>query len=290
MNTVRDAALVFVDVDGDDARLAGAWYPSGSTKTRTALLHLHGKGGNFYQGPGLFLPQLDTDGQFAHLSLNMRCHDLGYTRYDRVMPDVGEGPVAVDGGMWEKMADGVEDVCAGVQWLTENGYSQVVLVGHSSGAYYAAQTLSSPDAPSTVTGAVLLSTVISYKRNLSTWFPDGALDSAIDKAKDLVSRGLGYRLLPTEAWYYAISASSLLERLAEPDGIFQDMLETIDVPVMFACGERERRVEQWRAVFDSMPASAHKEWVVLPGVSHDYTGAEVRLAQEVSDFVVRSCR
>jgi pimeloyl-ACP methyl ester carboxylesterase len=141
-----------------------------------------------------------------------------------------------------------------------------------------------------VTGAVLLSTVISYKRNLSTWFPDGALDSAIDEAKDLVSRGLGYRLLPTAAWYYAISASSLLERLAEPDGIFQDMLETIDVPMMFACGEREKRVEQWRAVFDSMPASTHKEWVVLPGVSHDYTGAEVRLAKEVSDFVVRSCR
>jgi pimeloyl-ACP methyl ester carboxylesterase len=290
MNTVRDATLIFVDVEGRADRLAGAWYPPPGDGPRTAFLHLHGKGGNFYQGPGLFLPQLDEDREYAHLSLNMRCHDLGYTRYDKVMPDVGEGPVAVDGGMWERMADGAEDIQAGVAWLNDRGYSNVVLAGHSSGAYYAVQVLSSDDCPPSVSGGIILSTVISYKRNLHTWFPDDGLDGAIEQATDLVRRGLGHALLPIDAWYYAISAASLLERVAEPDGIFEEMLKTIDVPVMFVCGEQERRVAQWRAVYDSMPTSDRNEWLVLPGVSHDYTGAETQLSQEISRFVARSCR
>ena len=77
----------------------------------------------------------------------------------------------------------------------------------------------------------------------------------------------------TQGWYYAISAASLLERIAEPEGVFETMLAACDVPVMFVAGEKEPRVPQWRALHDAMP-TAKKEWLVLPGASHDYLGSE----------------
>jgi pimeloyl-ACP methyl ester carboxylesterase len=282
----REGRLVHVRLDDDSASpLAGAWYPAADGGGDVALLHLHGKGGNFYSGAGLFIPSHDQALEYPHLSLNMRCHDLGYTRYDVPMPDAHEGIMAVGGGMWERMADGCADVLAGARWLHEHGYPKVCLVGHSSGAYYALQACA--ERHEGLAGVVLLSSVISHKRHLASWFPDGQVDAAIEHAEKLVAQGEGHRLLLTEGWYYAISAASLLERIAEPDGLFARMLAACDVPVMFAAGEEERRVPQWRALYDAMPAADSKEWLVLAGATHDYLGSEQELTDSVLAFVRR---
>jgi pimeloyl-ACP methyl ester carboxylesterase len=281
----RPAELVRVSLADAEETLAAAWYPPAGGDATVALLHLHGKGGNFYSGPGLFIPQLDTSREFAHLALNMRSHDLGYTRYDVPIPDAHEGTVAVAGGMWERLSDGCPDVLAGMRWLRERGCARVFLVGHSSGAYYAAQACATrPDEPA---GAVLLSTVISHKRHLASWFPEpGGLDAAVARATELVEAGEGHRLLPVASWYYAISAASLLERLAEPDAIFERFLAATRVPVMFACGENETRVAQWRALYEALPPDRAR-WLVLPGASHDYLGVESTLADAVLGFARR---
>jgi pimeloyl-ACP methyl ester carboxylesterase len=101
-----------------------------------------------------------------------------------------------------------------------------------------------------------------------------------------VEAGEGHRLLPVASWYYAISAASLLERLAEPDAIFERFLAATRVPVMFACGENETRVAQWRALYEALPPDRAR-WLVLPGASHDYLGAESTLADAVLGFARR---
>lgn len=279
MSQTRSATLVHVDADGIDERLAAAWY-SPRERTDIAFLHLHGKGGNFYTGPGLFVPLHDDTHEFAHLSLNMRCHDLGYTRYDVPMPDVTKGHVQVAGGMWEQLSSGHVDVAAGVSWLREQGHTRIFLVGHSSGAYYALE--SSADHGIDVAGVVLLSSVISYKRHLNAWFAEG-LDVAVDRARSLVARGEGHRLMPIESWYYAISAVSLLERVDQDDDAFEQLLERNAAPVMFVCGDAEARLPQWREQYDRV-ASDRKQWLVLSGASHDYIGAEGVLTEEILRF------
>ena len=275
---MRRGELVHVDADGGQA-LAAAWYPP-VTGTDRALLHLHGKGGNFYTGPGLFIPARDERAEVGHLSLNMRCHDLGYTRYDVPMPDAKEGHIEVAGGMWERLADGHLDVLAGLRWLRERGFGKIFLVGHSSGAYYGLETASEHDHD--VAGVVLLSTVISYKRHLHAWFP-GGLDVAVEHARRLVRRGEGHRLLPIDGWYYAISADSLLERVEQPDDAFERLLAHNETPVMFVCGDTEKRLAQWRALYDGLDTEA-KRWLALPGASHDYLGSEALLTGEVLRF------
>lgn len=284
MTSARSAELVHVPVDGVDEHLAAAFYAERNGRSDVAILHLHGKGGNFYSGPSLFIPQEDQAGEFAHLSLNMRCHDLGYTRYDLPMPDVQEGVIPVGGGMWERMSDGVPDIAAGMAWLVRRGYTKIFLAGHSSGAYFAAEACAAGGLQ--IAGAVLLSTVISYKRNLGAWFPDGALEDTVQRARDLVASGAGHVLLPMDAWYYAISAASLVERTEEPDGIFERWLANIEVPVLFVSGAQEPRVPQWRCLFEEMPSEA-KEWLVLEDVSHDYSGQERVLTEHVAGFVRR---
>lgn len=277
---IRRAELVHVDVPGAGTALAAAWYPGGPA-SRQAILHLHGKGGNFYSGAGLFMPQLDQEREFSHLSLNMRCHDLGYTRYDLPVPDVQEGVIPVGGGMWERLADGYDDVAAGIRWLHARGHARVVIVGHSSGAYYGLEACARPGLE--LDGVVLLSTVISYKRHLHYWFSEHGLDAALSRAREHVDRGEGHALLPTKGWYYAISAESLLERWDEPDDAFESMLDAVACPLMFASGELEPRVPQWRALYDRVRAPG-KRWLVLPGANHDYGGSEPALTAAVLEF------
>lgn len=275
-----DARLVRVALDSGE-RLTGAWYPP-AQPTRVALLHLHGKGGNFYSSTGASIPEHDDGREVAHLSLNMRCHDLGYTRPDVRMPDAHRGVIAVAGGMWERLADGYRDVEAGIAWLAERGYDRVFIAGHSSGGWYAAQACARSGGA--VAGQLLLSPVISNKRHLDVWFSDGGLERAEREARELVAQGEGHRLLATRTWYYAISAASLLERLEEPDDVLETMLAAAPgVPLMLACGTEEPRVPQWRALFDGL-ATEHKQWLELDGVGHDYGGRERELTDAVLAF------
>jgi pimeloyl-ACP methyl ester carboxylesterase len=277
---VRRGELVHVEVPGAGTTLAAAWYPGGAP-SRQAVLHLHGKGGNFYSGAGLFMPQLDHAAEFSHLSLNMRCHDLGYTRYDLPVPDVQEGVIPVAGGMWERLADGYDDVAAAVRWLRARGHARIVVVGHSSGAYYALEACARPGLE--LGGVVLMSTVISYKRHLRYWFSQHGVDAALAQAREHVARGEGHRLLPVTGWYYAISAESLLERWEQPDDAFESLLDAARCPLMFVSGELEPRVPQWRALYERVRAPG-KRWLVLSGASHDYGGSEPELTDAVLEF------
>ena len=263
----REARLV--DVPGPSGRaLVGAFYANRQER-EAAILYLHGKGGNFYSGPGRVIPSHDRTGRFAHLAINMRCHDLGYTDYDTVMPDPKHGHVQVGGGMWERIADGHLDVAAAVAWLRTRGHERIVICGHSSGGYYAAQYGSRPDAAAV--GRVLISPVLSHKRHLRNWFEStGGVDTVTAKAHRLVAAGQGHRLLPIDSWYYAISAQSLVERTEEGDDAFTDYLTASSCPTLLIAGSRESRIPAWQTALDSCNGSQHR-MAVIEGADHSFT-------------------
>lgn len=267
------------------APLAGLLYeaPEGVAPV-ASVLYIHGKGGNFYSGPPRAVPvALASSGApVRQLSLNMRCHDLGYTRGDVPYRDFAEGGALVDGGFWEDLSTGWQDLDVGVDFLRAGSSAPVLIAGHSSGGFFVADYCARrPD----VGGRVLLSPLVSNKRPFQAWFGEGQIDAAVARAEELVASGHGDHLIPTNTWYYAVAATSLLERANEPDDIWAKNMAAARSPVLCVVGGAESRVAEWRQLVEDLPAE-HKRFVVIEGAEHNYIGHADEVAKAITAFAV----
>jgi hypothetical protein len=277
---VGGPALVDV-IAPDGLLLQGVLHPPPTRRAEAAVLHVHGKGGNFYSGPPRSLPPLIAPDRFVHLALNLRCHDLAYSRLDD-SAGIAAGPEAAYGGMWERLDDGPVDISAGVTWLRERTGLPVFVVAHSAGGYFLGDWAPSADE---VAGRVFLSPLTSVRFPLSVWFPDEqALAAAQSRAQQLVDSRQGHQLLPVPAWYFAISADSFLERLAERPDRWLQGCNASPSPVLLAWGGTETRAAEWRRMFDRMEVP-DRTWVELPGAGHEYGGQQQVLADAITRFV-----
>jgi hypothetical protein len=254
----------------DGHPLDALWYDGADR--RVGLLHVHGKGSSLLSGPSRVLPPLLPG--VPHLALNMRCHDLAYT--------VGTEDYAVAGGMWEDLASGHLDLAAGIAHLRDRGVEEVVVAGHSSGGWYAADSMPRGTG---VAAWLLLSPLTSNRNPFSWWWPEpGQLEQAAATARSLVAEGRGDALIPVDGWFCAISAATLVQRLAEPDGLWLANVRSAGAPVLLAWGDAEPRGPLWADLFAEF-AGPRDRSVVLPGAGHYYRGHETALAGAVAGFL-----
>lgn len=272
--TPARVGVELVELRRDDGRPIDAlWYPADDP--RVGVLHVHGKGSSVLSGPSRFLPPLLPG--IAHLAVNMRCHDLAYT--------VGTDDWAVDGGMWEDLSTGHLDLAAGVTDLRERGVEQVVVSGHSSGGFYAAD-LMPRDAG--IAAWMLLSPLTTNKNPFPLWWPDPEdRDRAAALARAMVAHGRGRDLIPVPGWYHAISAASLVQRLEEPDGVWLENVGHATAPVLMAWGDAEPRHALWDDLFREFAGGGDRR-LVLAGADHYYRGQERDLAAAIADFVAHA--
>lgn len=260
------------------------WMPCQSPVA--AVIHLHGKGGNFYSGPSRWLPSLMSAAPIAHLSCNLTCHDLGYTRYDVPEADLSTQTVAVAGGMWEDLEAGVTDVAAAVAWIRDTGITPGFLAGHSSGSYYAVRyAAQDPE----IAGRILLSPLLSNRAPIPIWFSDDELERALERAEELAASGRGHLLLPLSHWYYAISADSLLERVRDHPEVWETALAASRAPILWIWGSAEGVADAYSAAFDALEL-ADRTRIVLAGAEHHYSGHEESVAHVVSEFILDRAR
>ena len=269
--TPARVGVELVELRRDDGLPIDAlWYPA--DERRVGVLHVHGKGSSVLSGPSRFLPPLLPG--IAHLAVNMRCHDLAYT--------VGTDDWAVDGGMWEDLSTGHLDLAAGVAHLRERGIEQVVVSGHSSGGFYAAD-LMPRDAG--IAAWVLLSPLTTNKNPFPLWWPDPEdRDRAAALARAMVAEGRGRDLIPVSGWFHAISAASLVQRLEEPDGVWLENVRHATAPVLMAWGDAEPRHALWEDLFRQFAGGGDRR-LVLGGADHYYRGQEGDLAAAIADFL-----
>lgn len=269
--TPARVGVELVELRRDDGHPIDAlWYPADGP--RVGVLHVHGKGSSVLSGPSRFLPPLLPG--IAHLAVNMRCHDLAYT--------VGTDDWAVDGGMWEDLSTGHLDLAAGVAHLRERGVEQVVVSGHSSGGFYAADLMTRDVG---IAAWVLLSPLTTNKNPFPLWWPDpGDRDRAGVQARAMVDEGRGRDLIPVSGWYHAISAASLVQRLEEPDGVWLENVGHATAPVLMGWGDAEPRHALWDDLFRAF-ADAGDRRLVLAGADHYYRGQERDLAAAIADFL-----
>lgn len=267
----------------DDVELAGFAVGPERPPSGLGVIYLHGKGGNFYTGPGRFLSMGLAGYGCLHLSMNMRCHDVGYTRYDMEPPDISLGGAVVDGGAWERTAEGYKDIDAGIRYLREQGCDRIVLAGHSSGGLY---TGIYEDRAGIVVGRVLLSPLMTSRTAFQVWFTsDEQRDQARALAERMVADGRSEHLIPLPSWYYGISARALLERINEPDDYFAASCRTWSCPTLGIWGGLESRVELWTQVFDGLAADRPVRTLLIPETGHHYYGYENLVVEEMREFL-----
>lgn len=280
MFSVPGRLAVFPNDDG--VELAGFAVGPERPSSGLGVLYLHGKGGNFYTGPGRFLSMGLADRDCLHLSMNMRCHDIGYTRYDIESPDISAGGAVTDGGAWERTKEGYKDVDAGIAYLRTHGCERVVLAGHSSGGLYVGLY---PDRHDLVTGRVFLSPLMTSRTAFQVWFrSEQDRDAARARAEQLVASGHGEHLLPLPTWYWAISARSLLERIEEPDDYFESALRGWRCPVLVIWGGQESRVAEWKRMFGALDDRSCR-MLEIPEAGHHYTGYEHLVVEAARAFL-----
>ncbi len=184
--------------------------------------------------------------------------------------------------MWENLDEGPHDIAVAVDMAISRGAGKIVLIGHSSGGFYAADYAARRGG---VDGLVLLSPLTANRTTVKKWFSsEEEVRAAIARAEHLTDTGQGRHLLPLSYWYYAISAESFLQRMSEPDGVFAANLSRANVPTVFIWGSQEARRGHFRALAEGLPMDSVRG-VEIEGLEHNYVGHGRILAHHVSEFL-----
>lgn len=271
-------------------------FASPSDPSDTAILWIHGLTSTFYSKPRLhdaFARRCDTAG-LGYAAFNNRGHDL-ITSISRIDRRRRKGRSSIPGGAGQEVfEDSVHDIQAGMDFLRDQGFSRIVVVGHSTGAnkscYHAAMRRHLG-----LAGVVLVSPTsdrllpVREREQIALLLP---------RMQKLVREGRGDELL-TDISYMPMTPNryvSLYTPLSAEDtfdygDIHPQMtyFSKITKPllVVFAGSDEylDRPVADVKKVFDAKARSKTYTSAVIPEALHSYEGKEQKLAKTIIEWV-----
>ncbi len=230
---------------------------------------------NFYVGAPRFLPPVLTKLGLACLAFNRRGHDILGTRDSR----------AAEGGAFQSISEAVTDNCTAARWLAEKGHPTPIVIGHSNGGMLAVRHVA--DHPGTP-ALVLLSAHCGGRNMLPLASAAGLLAKdrmreITDTARRLVAEGKPRELMLLPGWWYACTAESFLDLLAEVPDVLE-LAPSIRCPALFLRGDKEPR-ELYPAEEFSRRAGGPCTVEIVPGCEHFYVGRESAVAERVASWL-----
>ena len=194
--------LVSIPTDGE--ALDGLYYTPDHGKPIAAVMILHGNCHNFYTGPSRFLPPILTKRGFACLAFNRRGHDMVVSLRGR----------AIGGGSKKSAAEGIADDRCAADWLRDQGFPELICIGHSNGGMLAIKHC----AENTDVRALVIMSAHIGGRSISPRISAGGLfakdrmDAITAEAQAMVAQGRGRDLMLLPDWWWVISAESFIDR------------------------------------------------------------------------------
>ena len=268
-----------------------------TTQTRKiGVLHIHGTAGNFYENRFIdhIAGALVSMG-CAFLTVNTRGHGVTATFLQRT--DEGLKSVEI-GSAYERFSDCVPDISAWLDVLGERGYSNVVLEGHSLGTLKAVFYCSEVR-DDRIKGLILMSPAdsIGYQqKRLGDRFP-----VTLQLAAQMVKEGRGREWMPSDLFFYPVSAMTYVERFAPETkramfnfaGTYRrsfEELARIRVPILAflgtvgeaIVGEPKAFLSQLREAVTACPDC---KTAVIQGAPHSYLGHERKVTQIIEQWM-----
>lgn len=274
----------------DQLILQGILYTPDNTSK--AYLHIHGMSGNFYENRFLdIMAESLTDSGYAFMSINTRGHDA-----------IADLPVAGPeekykriGNTYEIFEESVIDIKAAIDYLSENGYSEIILCGHSLGAvkvaYYVAETqdqrvtklvlMSPPD-------MIGLAEQESYHENL------------LKKAQQMIEEGRGEEILPQKIfdWYWLSARTYVdLSTRNNPVDVFNtydknqsSILAEVKIPTLAFLGENDdAAILQQQEALEIIKSKAVNAPIfdisIIEDAPHSYFGKEKQMAETIINWL-----
>jgi pimeloyl-ACP methyl ester carboxylesterase len=189
----------------DDIFDAGVYFaPPKQLAKPTAIIWIHGWGVNFYSPTYVGIGRALANRGYATIVGNTRMHDIGNVEAWR-----GDKRIR-GGGYWGITSDQTRDIKAWIDFAEEQGFKQVVLVGHSAGAA-AVRNYQALTRDPRVVGVVLASGGVRPPAQP----PDS---EQLAEAKKMIAAGRPEDLVrdPKRSFPSFISSATFLDMLAEP--------------------------------------------------------------------------
>lgn len=280
-------------VTSDNLELVGALYQpdNGSNKV---LVHVHGMAGNFYENKFLdAIAQTLTDAGIAFFAFNNRGCEYIKDLY-RINGD--RRNIVRIGDTFERFEECILDIRAAIDFVADNGFSEIHLSGHSLGspkiAYYISESKDSR-----IKSLLFLSPADMI--GLAVIDKDYAEDMAM--ARKMIAEGKGDEIMPKMIWDDCyLSANTFMDLSAKDSkvGSFNlydpnDPLETlgsITLPTITIMGRKDGALsisidQTMKRIKEAMKSSAHVETVILGDANHGYMGYEQDLAEAIKTWI-----
>ena len=265
-------------------------------KSETIILHIHGMSGDIYTNS--FYPAMQKnypEAGVAFLAVEHRgTHSI--TQFNTT-----EGKIKNIGNAYEIFEDSALDIEAWVQKISELGYKNLWIQGHSLGPSKILHYIGEKN-PTSIAGLILLSPsdMLGLVKDA-----EGAKDHdvCLPEAQSLVEQGNGEQLLSHDLWgCMRLSANTYVNFFSDNSktAVFNywnpasewKYVESVDIPVIAFTGTKDDGIVPVMDAYKAMELlkaklkkSPRVKTVVYEGAVHDFTGFGNDVVNEVIEFI-----
>ena len=281
-------------VTTSDGLYLHGYYVSSSRKN-TAVLHIHGFEGNFYENWFVhILAKRVEDADIAFLTVNTRGNgkDTDFNTTDGKMQRVG--------AHYELLEDAHKDITAWIEFLLHEGYSQIILQGHSLGTYKAVRYLFEGDHKEKINKLILLAPF--DKKALVESFTKCNIKKLLTMAQKKIEEGKGDEIITRDFETIDLSYKTYVSWYKQDDlgRIFEfcnqaynfSILHKISIPTKVIVGSKdeyfhisnpEHPEEAINILLQHIPNAQGK---IINDALHSFQPHEEELANEIIHFVL----
>lgn len=279
----------------DGVNLKGIIYKS-SNITKKVLISVHGMATNCLKERDEIIAQKVNSIDIDLLVFNNRGHDLtSYIKKNNADKELA-------GTSHEEILECYNDILGAINFVSENGYDEIYLMGHSLGStkvIYAYNKLleEEPSMLNKIKGIILLS-LVDIPTALRIYLKDD-FPVMVTYAKNMKKEGMENELMPSNSFIHPISVKNFLRYAIENEKIdfarFSDStydfkeINNIKVPLFMRWGNNKEMILQKAEDLVNMVKkkiqNSKLDVGYIDGANHSYEGKENILAYDILRFL-----